>query len=340
MPTVYINDWKTEARMKNGTLELRRLNHETEKYDSCKVPLFDIDRAVVLGRPVITIPVLQRLAGEGIPVAFVTSKGRWLAGLYPDANGHALRRLKQYALAGNHATALRIAKALIVAKTKNMRRVLQRLAANRNRTGDDSHRKACSQLENNLAKLGNADTLDEARGYEGTASAVYFEQLGHYFTDDIPFNGRNRQPPKDEANALLSWTYTIVLGEVDAAVRAAGLDPCLGFLHEISHGRPSLSLDLMEPLRAPLCDLLVLDIVNHKRLKKDDFEFNSEDGGTYLKAAARKTFFRQYERTMQRRFAAGKGEPHTDFRSVIRAQINTVLRYLENKDHDGFFQMP
>ncbi|MCF7853642.1 MAG: CRISPR-associated endonuclease Cas1 [Candidatus Pacebacteria bacterium] len=340
MPTVYINGWETEARMHDGTLELRRLNHETEKYDSQKVPLFDIDRAVIVGRPVVTVPVLQRFAGEGIPVAFVTSKGRWLAGLYPDANGHALRRLKQYELAGNRGIALRIAGDLIAAKVRNMRRVLQRLASNRARSGDREHVTACSRLEEHLTNIGDAESLDEARGYEGAASAVYFKQLSHYFTDDIPFAGRNRQPPKDEANALLSWTYTIVLGEVDAAIRAAGLDPCLGFLHEISYGRPSLSLDLMEPLRAPLCDLLVLDIVNHKRLKRDDFEFNSENGGTYLKPDARKTFFRHYERTMQRRFAAGKGEPHTDFRAVIRDQVNTVLRYLENREHNGFFQMP
>jgi CRISPR-associated protein Cas1 len=131
----------------------------------------------------------------------------------------------------------------------------------------------CNSLQALSEKAATASSLDSLRGCEGMAAGFYFRQLGAYFPDEIPFASRNRRPPRDEANALMSWTYTIVMGEVDAAVRTAGLDACLGCLHGISYGRPSLSLDLLEPLRAPLCDMLTLRLLNHKLLKKEHFEF-------------------------------------------------------------------
>ena len=105
-------------------------------------------------------------------------------------------------------------------------------------------------------------------------AAVYFGQLGNYFPEGIPFTTRSRRPPKDAANALLSWTYSVLLGEIDGAVRSHGLDACIGFLHAVSHGTPSLSLDLLEPLRAPCCDLLDMNILNHKQLTKEHFEYS------------------------------------------------------------------
>ena len=130
------------------------------------------------------------------------------------------------------------------------------------------------------------------------------------------------------------------LAEVDGAVRAAGLDPCLGFLHEIAYGRPALSLDLLEPLRGPLGDLHVLRLLNHQLLQKGDFEFRADDGGTYLTREARAKYLHEYERTMTRRFAPEKNAPHTDFRGVIREQVAALLRAMEKARPPEFFQMP
>ena len=113
---------------------------------------------------------------------------------------------------------------------------------------------------------------------------------------------------------MLSWSYTILLGEVDGVVRSHGLDACIGYLHALSHGVPSLSLDLLEPLRAPICDLLVLNLLNHRVLTEEDFRFDAVEGGYYLKEESHRAFFLAYENSMTRKFAAGKGEPHTDFR--------------------------
>ncbi len=340
MATLYLNGYETDAKLDNRGILVRKLNHETEAIDTMRVPFFDIDRAVVVGRAELTTPLLQKLARENIPIVFLESHGKWLGTLHPTGNGHALRRLRQYDLARNPEFAIRMAKKVISAKIVNSRRVLQRLAANRKEADLPNQQETCNTLLALAEKVETADNLETLRGLEGYASACYFKRLGTFFPEELPFTNRNRRPPKDEANALLSWTYTIVLSEVDGAVHAAGLDPCLGFLHEISYGRPSLSLDLLEPLRAPLCDMLALRLFNHHLLKKEDFEFRSDEGGIYLKQEARKAFFVEYERTMTRRFAKSRNEAHTDFRSVCRTQVNSLLRAMEGDEDPDFFRMP
>ena len=340
MPTLYLNGRDTEARLDSRCVEVTRYDAERDKIATMRVPFHDIERVVLIGRASFTSPLLLRFATEGIPVHLLSGAGRWLGAFYPNANGHALRRLRQYELArsGHHSTI--IAAAAVNAKLRNSRRVLQRLAANRGETDHPAHLDACNSLQALALKALDADCADSLRGFEGYGAALYFEQLRRYFPEETPFHGRNRRPPRDPANAILSWTYTIVLGEVDAAVRSAGLDPCLGFFHEISYGRPSLALDLLEPLRAPLCDMLALRLLNHRLLRKDEHFEIRDDGGTYLNDEGRRTFFPEYERTMQRRFAAAKGQSHTDFRNAIRTQVEDLLRTMENRGEPTFFLMP
>ena len=287
MPTVYLNGHDTEARLANEKMEISRIDREKDDVRTLSVPLFDIERVVVVGRASLTTPLVQRLLRHGTPLCYLSGRGRWLGTLEPTVNGHALRRLRQYELARDAGFALTVARALVSAKIRNSRRVLQRLAANRDQSEDPAQVDACNSLQALTNRAGQSATLDSLRGLEGLAAAIYFRHLGTFFPAELPFASRSRRPPRDEANALLSFTYTVVLAEVDGAVRAAGLDPCLGFLHEIAYGRPALSLDLLEPLRGPLGDLHVLRLLNHQLLQKGDFEFRADDGGTYLTREAR-----------------------------------------------------
>jgi len=340
MPSLIINGDTVSIRLSSKHLELVKRDPDSERaFIKKKVPLFDVDRAVVIGRPNISIPVLQRLMFYGIPTYFVTSKGRWIGSLTPDNNMNAQRRITQYHLSSDKQLSLKIAKKLVYAKIRNSRRVLQRLAANRKLSDDPEHCKVVAELKNysRLALL--SDNLDSLRGYEGISAAKYFSRLATFFPDNIPFEERSTRPPKNAANALMSWTYTIVLGEVEAAVRCHGLDTCIGFLHTVSHGTPSLALDLLELLRAPLCDLLVMNILNHNILTDESFEFHADDGGTYLKNDSKKDFFFSYEMAMNRKFKLKQGEPHTDFRKIIDNSVISILHALEKKDF-SFFIMP
>ncbi len=310
------------------------------QHEKRTVPLHDLDRVVVIGRPGITIPVLIKLMDEGVPCFFVSSHGRWRGSMTGDRNLNARRRLLQYERSRDRFFCLSVAQYLVYAKIRNCRRVLQRLAANRSLSDEQEHISVCNELKHFAQRAGNAVSHDELMGIEGIAAARYFQRLALFFPDNMPFNGRSRRPPRDSVNALLSWTYTMLLGEMEGIIRSHGLDAAIGVLHVESDNRPSLALDLIEPLRPAFADMLVLNILNHGILKQEHFEVRPDDGGTYLTVEARKPYFTVYEQTMKRRFAPRSGEPHTDFRKVMENEVCRYLRALEQDKLEPFFLMP
>lgn len=342
MPTLVLNGNHVAAHQDHRRVVLSRAGDDHSAAGTLQVPVADVDRATVIGHPQISVSVFQQLMKAGIPVSFVSEKGFWYGTLHPDGDKNAARRLLQYRQQDDAASRLRCARWVVRAKIRNERRVLQRLGANRDLLESARHVTAVDQLRKAVQSVRRCGSLDELRGIEGLAAARYFDCLSLYFPKNVPFNGRNRRPPRDAANALLSWTYTIVQSEVDAALRLQGLDPCFGWLHELTAGRSSLALDLLEPLRAPVCDLLVLNLLNHAILQPADFHVNAQDGGTYLNEAARKKFFVHYESHMQRKFKPAAGENHTDLRQCLLRQVWDVLCLLENTDAlpKPFFQMP
>jgi CRISPR-associated protein Cas1 len=342
VPTLVFNGNHIQAEREHRRIVLRRAGDACTEAATLSVPLTDVDRATVIGHPRVSVSVLQRLMKEGIPVSFVSEKGNWYGTLHSDRDRNAARRLLQYRQQLDSAARLACARQVVRAKIRNQRRVLQRLGANRSASSDPVQTGVLETLRQTARKAESASELDELRGHEGLAAARYFERLAVFFPENVPFGGRSRRPPRDAANALLSWTYTIVLSEIDVALRLQGLDPCFGWLHELSAGRPALALDLLEPLRAPVCDLLVLNLLNHAVLGPGHFHLSAEDGGVYLNEEARRIFFVHYENHMQRQFKPAAGEAHTDLRQCITRQIWDVLRLLENPqpEEKPFFLMP
>jgi CRISPR-associated protein Cas1 len=330
------------------TLQSRRIevlyricDERGERQETSQVPLFDVERVLIVGRPSVSLPVLTRLMDEGIPCFFVTRYGRWRGSLLPDNNLNAGRRIRQYESGTDPTFTLGVSRRLIHAKIRNCRRVLQRLAANRGVSDAPEQVGACDELHGLANQVLTAETPDLVRGLEGMAAAHYFRRLSVFFPATIPFANRNRRPPRDPANALLSFAYTVLLGEMEGAIRAHGLDAGIGCLHCDKVNTPSLALDLMEPLRPVVADLLVLNLVNHGMVKSDaDFETGAEDGGVYLSETGRKVFLLMYEQAMTRRFAPVKGETHTDLRKVIDDQVCAYIRMLESGSEEGFFLLP
>ncbi len=194
---------------------------------SRRVPLVDVDRVVVVGNPAISFHVLARLMDRGVPCSFLTHSGKWRGVLDGDAGFHAQRRIHQYERVADAEFSLRLSRQLIAAKIANSRRTVQRLAAERRiDLRHDANWKAMSSL---LSGLPKEKSLDGVRGIEGVAAAAYFGLLSRFFPTDIPFASRNRRPPRDEANALLSFAYTLLASVFSASIRAHGLDVAAGF---------------------------------------------------------------------------------------------------------------
>lgn len=336
MDTLYLDGPSVEAHLDNRCLLITNLDTGEKR----KIPLFSLGRVVCIGRPRITMPLLYEMMRQDITVVFLTGRGHWINSLAPTVNGNAARRLRQYEICGNHALSFPLARALVDAKIHNMRRTLQRLAGARKATKHPEHQKAVKFLATCRNHLSHAENHASLRGLEGAATSRYFSQLDQYLPAEMPFVFRSRRPPLNPVNALLSWAYAIVTADVCDAIRRVDLDPALGFLHEPELGRPSLALDLLEPLRAPLCDMLVMHLINHNVLSSDDFSNHGLTNGIRLQKSAKRKFFEAYEKSIHRCFKITKEKNHTCFKNVILWQAQKVCDFLKEGNAPSFFFMP
>lgn len=344
MPTLAITQDTISVRMEQAHLELINRPSSGNAEDSplrLHVPLNDIERVVLIGCPGVSIAIFHRLLNMGIPVSFLSVHHRYLGSLSSENPGNAERRLQQYRRCSDETFRLLVSSELVACKIRNSRRVLQRLSAPRGESAASKQIRVSEELDILRRKVESVPgTMDELRGLEGLAAALYFNRLQDFFPEDLPFVERSRQPPRNEANSLLSWTYSIVLGEIFSRIRVHGLDPYIGVLHSTTFRKPSLALDLLEVFRAPLCDMLVMHLFNHRILRREHFFRSLEEDGVYLKPESRALFFPSYEAAMSRKFLLKSGSAHTCFRSLIDQQVLMMIRVLEDRQDYEFFCMP
>ena len=181
MPTLYINGRDVEARLDDRRVSLAHFDYSKDDIKLSTVPIFDIERVVLIGYPKVSMQLLHHFIYQKIPVYFLSPHGRWVSSMLPNVDGNALRRLHQYDAARDRDMSLMAAKQVIFAKIRNMRRVLQRLAANRSQSYEDEQRDACNSLQDLAIKVKDADSPDSVRGYEGMATAMISGALAVFF---------------------------------------------------------------------------------------------------------------------------------------------------------------
>jgi len=260
---------------------------EVEKEKVMQVPIHAIQAIYCFGNVMVS-PFLMGFCGEnGVHLAFCTEYGRFLGRLQGKQSGNILLRQAQYKVAEMQPEP--IARNIIAAKISNSRAVLYRRL--RNHGDNEAVEQAIKQLHSSLRRLERMESLDQIRGIEGEAAATYFGVFNQLFQPsvqaDFQFNGRNRRPPRDPINALLSFLYSVVGNDISAALQGVGLDPQMGFLHQTRPGRDSLAQDVLEEFRAWWVDRLVLSLINRKQLKAKDFIIEAS-GAITLKDDARK----------------------------------------------------
>ncbi|MDR0339830.1 MAG: type I-C CRISPR-associated endonuclease Cas1c [Desulfovibrio sp.] len=260
-----------------------------------KIPIHTLDGLVLFG-PVSCSPfLLGHCAENGVSVSWLTENGKFLAAMHGPVSGNVLLRKAQYAASDREEFYLPLVRSFILGKIYNCRTVLRRTARARPSPDIDV---ACDLLSDALKRLQSTPSLDVARGIEGEAARTYFSVFNALITADDPafaFNGRNRRPPLDAVNCLLSFVYTLLAHDIRSALEAVGLDPAVGFLHRLRPGRASLALDVMEELRPYLADRLVLTLINKGQVSPKDFT-RQESGAVLMSDAARKTVLLAWQR--------------------------------------------
>ena len=302
MATLVLNRDSLSVNLESNHLVV---HEHTDGGSFCRMPLVDVERVIVVGQPAITFPVFAKLMDLGIPCSFLSHGGRWRGMMDGDSGFHAERRMRQYACVNDSGFALDLVRRTVEAKMFNSRRTVQRLANERGISlVEDESWIAIAKLKEELPF---AKTMNSIRGMEGQAANVYFRLLGRFFPPDVPFESRTRRPPRDEANALLSFVYTLLMNVFVATIRAHGLDVAGGFFHRGYDRSPALALDLMEPFRSPWADRLVLDLLNHRRIRVADHFEHADENGVFLNEPGRRIVFKAFDEMMERRRSTERG---------------------------------
>jgi CRISP-associated protein Cas1 len=257
---------------------------ELERVEKLRVPLHLLGGVAVFGQVSLSPALMGSLAEAGVVTAFFGINGRFLARVEGPVSGNVLLRREQYRVMDDELACARIARGIVAAKALNQRGVLQRALRDHGSALIGPARQALSnaiERMQDIARRALHETdLDRLRGHEGEAAALYFGVFDHALRvadPEFAFRGRTRRPPMDPPNALLSFIYTLLVHDCRGALEGVGLRP----------GRPSLALDLMEELRAPLADRLALSMLNRRELGRRDFRL-IENGAVLLEEAGRK----------------------------------------------------
>jgi CRISPR-associated protein Cas1 len=292
MTTLYIKEQGAQLRRTGERLVVTR-----EKEVLQDIPILHVDQVVVMGNVQLTTPAVALLLQRDVDVVFLSSRGKYRGRLVTTGSRFAELRHAQLRMLSDEQMALTTAKAVVEGKLNNQATLLRQLNGK-----TSALQQAAAGIDRAREQARRTINLDSLRGYEGTAGATYFGALRMLIPQEWDFVKRVYHPPPDPVNALLSLGYTLLLKDMTAAVELVGLDPYLGFFHALDYGRPSLTLDLIEPFR-PMVDALVVDLVLHGRIQRQQFTLSTEDDKPQatLSEAGLNVYLRAYEAALEAR---------------------------------------
>jgi CRISPR-associated protein Cas1 len=285
-----------------------------------RVRIVDTSRVVVTGAVSITTPLLLALAEREVPVA-IHGWGDQLRGWFAPASGkNVLARIAQHRVAADPQRSLELARRIVHGKIANQRVLLRR-------NGTDVDDRALALLATYAEDALRAPSIPSLLGTEGSAARTYFGQFRTMLKDravDFDLDGRNRRPPKDPVNALLSLGYAFLAREVTNVLVTVGLDAWVGFLHQPRPGRPALSLDLMEEFRPLIAESVVLQVLNGGMIGPSDFDV--QHVGTFLRDAGRRSFIRTFERRLAEEATHPVFGTKLSYRRIVEVQARLLAK--------------
>ncbi|MBQ6142622.1 MAG: type I-C CRISPR-associated endonuclease Cas1 [Kiritimatiellae bacterium] len=329
--TLYVTTQDTYLRKEGETVVV-----EKEKQVLLRLPIHTLQGIVTFGN-VMTSPFLLNLCAErGVCVSFMSESGRFLARVTGPVSGNVLLRLAQMRAYDDREKKGEIARSFVIGKLLNARNIILRRI--RDHGESDVLRAAAEKHVDVVRRVRDSPPdAERLRGLEGEAGAAYFRCFNELLVaqkEDFAILGRNRRPPTDPMNALLSYLYTLLAYDCRGALEGVGLDPQIGFLHEIRSGRPGLALDLMEEFRAVLADRVALSLVNLRQVGPRDFK-TTESGAVEMKEETRKTILQTWQKKKQETIQHPFLEERVPIGLLPHLQALLLARYLRG-DLDAY----
>ena len=296
-----------------------------------EIPMIRVSQVSLFGPISVTTPAMHALMRRDIPVSWF-STGGWFIGHTMTGNGNVAVREAQYRKSFDPQQSLLFARNLVAAKVYNARTLLRRNW--RPEQGAENKKRVLLQLKQIGKKASKISDYQKLLGVEGEAAALYFAHFDYMLSNSeigeiasFSFSTRNRRPPTDPVNALLSFAYALLTRTFTSAITVAGLDPYRGLYHRPRHGRPSLALDLMEPFRPIVAESCVIQAINNGEVKPKDFVFNGH--ACAMKKNARTSLLKVFERRMEQETTHPIFGYRVSMRRLIEVQVRLFARYLQ-----------
>ena len=309
-----------------------------DKTEIGRLPLHNLEGIVSFGYRGTSPALMGACAERGISLCYLTPQGKFLARVSGKIKGNVVLRQQQYASSQDEQISLDIARNCILGKVHNARWVLERAVRDHSLQIDtDKVRNASGFLKQSLELIQNCQTKEQLRGYEGEAASIYFgvfDQMILQQKKDFAFHARNKRPPLDSVNAHLSFVYTLLTNTITSALETVGLDPYVGYLHTDRPGRASLSLDLIEELRAVLADRFVLSLINKKMVSGKNFS-KKENGAVLMDDEVRKRVLTEWQNKKKEVITHPFLKEKVEWGMVPYVQAMLLARYLRG-DLDGY----
>ena len=303
-----------------------------------RLPLHNLEGIVSFGYRGTSPALMGACADRNISLCYLTPQGKFLARVSGKIKGNVILREQQYASSQSEEKSLEIAKNCIIGKVHNARWVLERATRDHSMQIDvEKVKSASDKLRKSLELIKSCQSKEQLRGFEGEAASVYFGVLDELILQqkkEFTFQWRNKRPPLDHVNALLSFVYTLLTNTITSALETVGLDPCIGYLHTERPGRVSLSLDLIEELRAVLADRFVLSLINKKIISGKNFD-KKENGAVLMDDELRRIVLTEWQNKKKETLTHPYLKEKVEWGMVPYVQAMLLARYLRG-DLDGY----
>lgn len=310
MSTVFIDRKDIELRVDGNSLVF----YSKGKKEG-SLPLAPLEKVIIVGNVKLDTSVLYKLLKHDISVAFLTGRLNYCGIIYGPLHNNGYLRVKQYEKSLTDFTLL-IAREIIAEKILSQKEFILEMKQIKPIISMDIDR-IIESFDKTLQTLREKiPSIDSLRGMEGSASSMYFSLYCRLFSESLRFSKRNKRPPKDPVNALLSFCYTMLHYEIVREIQLIGLDPTIGFYHQFEYGRESLACDLVEKFRVSV-DRFVYEIFKERNLTSRDFTKDEQTGGVYLHKSGRKKFYPLYEQWVQNQRTLWRQEVHNLARRIL-----------------------
>lgn len=324
MSILYLTNKDYKLEKKYNTIIVK------DKYENIKIfPIEKINRIVIYGKKSISSQIIFELLKRDISLVWFSKYGKLLGILDSKKHINPSIHRKQFILSENKEFSLNMSKIFIISKIKNCRTLLYKYNKKYN---IDFVNNSVYKLKKYIEKIKNSSDKTEIFGYEGNSAKLYFQCINYFVPEEFHFHSRSKKPPKDAFNSLISFGYTILFYEIYTVLEHIGLNPYISFMHKYRRNYPALVSDLIEELRSPIIDSIIISALRNKLFSIDDFEYLDKKGAVYLKNKSSKKLINIFENKINKihkYYIFDKS-----FRESLLFQAQSLLNAVKEKNYE------